>query len=182
MKYQVQEGSGDHVIVDVNFLPSFKEVPKDVAIPAFWDAIKNKYNLFTRERGSKLETKQFMSTAVPQTQPKKIIIDTDPGIGKVHCPFLLVFFFFFFFFFFCVEIKLHFILRLIEIQQFHPELINLTVRHMLCIHTRTNVQIFVLFIHLSIRLNRGSFTYLQVYAMIFNLINVMTLSRYISIC
>lgn len=40
----VQEGSGDHVIVDVNYLPSFKEVPDDIAIPAFWDAIKHKYN------------------------------------------------------------------------------------------------------------------------------------------
>lgn len=39
---QIQEGSGDHVIVDVNYLPSFKEVPDDVAIPAFWDAIKKK--------------------------------------------------------------------------------------------------------------------------------------------
>lgn len=38
----IQEGSGDHVIVDVNYLPSFKEVPDDVAIPAFWDAIKKK--------------------------------------------------------------------------------------------------------------------------------------------
>ena len=41
-KFQIQEGSGDHVIVDVNYLPSFKEVPDDVAIPAFWDAIKKK--------------------------------------------------------------------------------------------------------------------------------------------
>ncbi|GLT92813.1 hypothetical protein SLE2022_106290 [Rubroshorea leprosula] len=31
----IQEGFGDHVIVDVNYLPSFKEVPDDVAIPAF---------------------------------------------------------------------------------------------------------------------------------------------------
>ncbi|XWS65333.1 hypothetical protein CRYUN_Cryun05aG0103800 [Craigia yunnanensis] len=38
----IQEGSGNHVIVDVNYLPSFKEVPDDVAIPAFWDAIKKK--------------------------------------------------------------------------------------------------------------------------------------------
>ncbi|KAK4480320.1 hypothetical protein RD792_013390 [Penstemon davidsonii] len=38
----VQEGTGDHVIVDVNYLPSFKEVPDDVAIPAFWDALKEK--------------------------------------------------------------------------------------------------------------------------------------------
>ncbi|KAF3451093.1 hypothetical protein FNV43_RR07182 [Rhamnella rubrinervis] len=40
----IQEGSGDHVIVDVNYLPSFKEVPDDVAIPALWDAIKNKFD------------------------------------------------------------------------------------------------------------------------------------------
>lgn len=42
VKHQVQEGTGDHVIVDVNYLPSFKEVPDDVAIPAFWDALKEK--------------------------------------------------------------------------------------------------------------------------------------------
>ncbi|KAM7464825.1 hypothetical protein LguiB_012387 [Lonicera macranthoides] len=40
----IQEGSGDHVIVDVNYLPSFKEVADDVAIPAFWEAIKIKYD------------------------------------------------------------------------------------------------------------------------------------------
>ncbi|XP_010672518.2 inositol 1,3,4-trisphosphate 5/6-kinase 4 isoform X1 [Beta vulgaris subsp. vulgaris] len=39
----IQEGTRDHVIVDVNYLPSFKEVPNDVAIPAFWEAIKNKF-------------------------------------------------------------------------------------------------------------------------------------------
>ncbi|EPS67723.1 hypothetical protein M569_07050, partial [Genlisea aurea] len=38
----VQENTGDHVIVDLNYLPSFKEIPDDVAIPAFWDAIKEK--------------------------------------------------------------------------------------------------------------------------------------------
>ncbi|XP_058183906.1 inositol 1,3,4-trisphosphate 5/6-kinase 4 [Rhododendron vialii] len=41
----IQENTGDHVIVDVNYLPSFKEVPDDVAIPAFWEAIKSKYEL-----------------------------------------------------------------------------------------------------------------------------------------
>ncbi|KAL6223679.1 hypothetical protein ACLB2K_002538 [Fragaria x ananassa] len=41
----IQEGTGDHVIVDVNYLPSFKEVAKEVAIPAFWDAIKKKHEL-----------------------------------------------------------------------------------------------------------------------------------------
>ncbi|GLT73688.1 hypothetical protein SLA2020_455270 [Shorea laevis] len=40
----IQEGSGDHVIVDVNYLPSFKEVPDDVAIPAFWEAIRKKFD------------------------------------------------------------------------------------------------------------------------------------------
>ncbi|KAJ9561774.1 hypothetical protein OSB04_006934 [Centaurea solstitialis] len=39
----IQEGTRDHVIVDVNYLPSFKEVPNETAIPAFWDAIKMKY-------------------------------------------------------------------------------------------------------------------------------------------
>ncbi|KAM7278931.1 hypothetical protein ACFE04_006065 [Oxalis oulophora] len=38
----VQEGSGDHVMVDVNYLPSFKEVADDIAIPTFWEALKNK--------------------------------------------------------------------------------------------------------------------------------------------
>ncbi|XP_058103470.1 inositol 1,3,4-trisphosphate 5/6-kinase 4-like [Magnolia sinica] len=41
----VQEGSRDHVIVDVNYLPSFKEIQDDVAVPAFWDAIKSSYEL-----------------------------------------------------------------------------------------------------------------------------------------
>uniref|UniRef100_A0A0E0B5E8 Inositol-tetrakisphosphate 1-kinase 6 n=1 Tax=Oryza glumipatula TaxID=40148 RepID=A0A0E0B5E8_9ORYZ len=39
----VQESSGDHVIVDLNYLPSFKEVPDNVVMPAFWDAIKQSY-------------------------------------------------------------------------------------------------------------------------------------------
>lgn len=39
----IQEGTGDHVIVDLNYLPSFKEIDKDIAIPAFWDAIKLKF-------------------------------------------------------------------------------------------------------------------------------------------
>lgn len=39
----IQEGTGDHVIIDVNYLPSFKEIPDDVAVPAFWDAIKGAY-------------------------------------------------------------------------------------------------------------------------------------------
>jgi hypothetical protein len=40
---QVQEGTGDHVIVDLNYLPSFKEVPDSEAVPAFWDAIRQTY-------------------------------------------------------------------------------------------------------------------------------------------
>eukprot|EP00262_Sarcandra_glabra_P019769 TRINITY_DN7604_c0_g2_i1.p1 TRINITY_DN7604_c0_g2~~TRINITY_DN7604_c0_g2_i1.p1 ORF type:complete len:188 (+),score=45.92 TRINITY_DN7604_c0_g2_i1:37-564(+) len=39
----IQESSGDHVIVDVNYLPSFKEVPDGMAMPAFWNAIKSSY-------------------------------------------------------------------------------------------------------------------------------------------
>ncbi|GJM99269.1 hypothetical protein PR202_ga16356 [Eleusine coracana subsp. coracana] len=39
----VQEGTGDHVIVDLNYLPSFKEVPDTEAVPAFWDAIRLTY-------------------------------------------------------------------------------------------------------------------------------------------
>ncbi|XP_072971545.1 inositol-tetrakisphosphate 1-kinase 6 [Typha angustifolia] len=42
----IQEGSGDHVIVDLNYLPSFKEVPDSDAMPAFWDAIRRAYELF----------------------------------------------------------------------------------------------------------------------------------------
>lgn len=42
---QIQEGTRDHVIVDVNYLPSFKEVSNDKAIPAFWDAIRMKYHM-----------------------------------------------------------------------------------------------------------------------------------------
>ncbi|KAI5670060.1 hypothetical protein M9H77_19913 [Catharanthus roseus] len=41
----IQEGTGDHVIVDLNYLPSFKEVPDDVAVPAFWEAIKRRLEL-----------------------------------------------------------------------------------------------------------------------------------------
>ncbi|URD84382.1 Inositol 1, 3, 4-trisphosphate 5/6-kinase [Musa troglodytarum] len=37
----IQEDTGDHVIVDLNYLPSFKEVPDTDAIPAFWTAIKS---------------------------------------------------------------------------------------------------------------------------------------------
>ncbi|ONM56419.1 Inositol 134-trisphosphate 5/6-kinase 4 [Zea mays] len=39
----VQEGTGDHVIVDLNYLPSFKEVPDSEAVPAFWDAVRQAY-------------------------------------------------------------------------------------------------------------------------------------------
>lgn len=39
----VQEGTGDHVIVDLNYLPSFKEVPDSEAVPAFWNAIRQAY-------------------------------------------------------------------------------------------------------------------------------------------
>ncbi|KAA8532181.1 hypothetical protein F0562_006677 [Nyssa sinensis] len=47
----IQEHTGDHVIVDVNYLPSFKEVPDNVAIPTFWEAIKRKYeSRKTKER------------------------------------------------------------------------------------------------------------------------------------
>ncbi|KAJ4833632.1 hypothetical protein Tsubulata_001249 [Turnera subulata] len=50
LELTIQEGSRDHVIVDVNYLPSFKEVPDDVAIPAFWDAIKQKDSLTTENK------------------------------------------------------------------------------------------------------------------------------------
>lgn len=46
----IQEGTGDHVIVDVNYLPSFKEIPDGDAIPAFWEAIKNSYESMKEKR------------------------------------------------------------------------------------------------------------------------------------
>ncbi|XP_039117767.1 inositol-tetrakisphosphate 1-kinase 6 isoform X1 [Dioscorea cayenensis subsp. rotundata] len=42
----IQEDSGDHVIVDLNYLPSFKEIPDCDAIPAFFNAIKHAYELW----------------------------------------------------------------------------------------------------------------------------------------
>ncbi|MED6138440.1 Inositol 1,3,4-trisphosphate 5/6-kinase 4 [Stylosanthes scabra] len=41
----IQEGTLDHVIVDVNYLPSFKEVPDDISVPAFWKSIRSKFDL-----------------------------------------------------------------------------------------------------------------------------------------
>ncbi|KAL8199572.1 hypothetical protein R6Q57_013140 [Mikania cordata] len=41
----IQDGPSDHVIVDLNYLPSFKEVPNEIAIPAFWHAIRMKHQL-----------------------------------------------------------------------------------------------------------------------------------------
>lgn len=49
----IEEGSGDHVIVDVNYLPSFKEVPDNTAIPAFWDAIKKRIESTKLEQASR---------------------------------------------------------------------------------------------------------------------------------
>ncbi|KAJ1290446.1 hypothetical protein BS78_02G244000 [Paspalum vaginatum] len=48
----VQEGTRDHVIVDLNYLPSFKEVPDSQAVPAFWDAIRQAY----MSKGRKVQT------------------------------------------------------------------------------------------------------------------------------
>jgi hypothetical protein len=39
---QVQEGN---VIVDLNYLSSFKAVPDYEPVPAFWDAIRQTYEL-----------------------------------------------------------------------------------------------------------------------------------------
>ncbi|CAF1804180.1 BnaC04g03250D [Brassica napus] len=38
----IQEGTRDHVVVDLNYLPSFKEVPDNIAVPSFWEAIRNR--------------------------------------------------------------------------------------------------------------------------------------------
>ncbi|XP_020250945.1 inositol-tetrakisphosphate 1-kinase 6-like [Asparagus officinalis] len=46
----IQEGTGDHVIVDLNYLPSFKEVPDSDAMPAFWEAIKNSYEIMKEKK------------------------------------------------------------------------------------------------------------------------------------
>lgn len=48
----VQVGTGDHVIVDLNYLPSFKEVPDCDAIPAFWEAIKSSYEAMKLKRST----------------------------------------------------------------------------------------------------------------------------------
>ncbi|GAY50616.1 hypothetical protein CUMW_128060 [Citrus unshiu] len=48
----IQEGTGDHVIVDLNYLPSFKEIDKDIAIPAFWDAIKLKFEAIKMQQAT----------------------------------------------------------------------------------------------------------------------------------
>ena len=54
LNFQIQEATGDHVIVDLNYLPSFKEVPDDVAIPAFWEAIKWRFKSERGQRNSSL--------------------------------------------------------------------------------------------------------------------------------
>lgn len=41
LKLQVQVGTKDHVMVDVNYFPSFKDVSDDEAIPAFWAALRD---------------------------------------------------------------------------------------------------------------------------------------------
>ncbi|KAI0489391.1 hypothetical protein KFK09_029233 [Dendrobium nobile] len=49
----IEEGSRDHVIVDLNYLPSFKEIPDSDAIPAFWEAIKSSYEYWRATRAPK---------------------------------------------------------------------------------------------------------------------------------
>jgi hypothetical protein len=39
--FQVQVGTKDHVMVDVNYFPSFKDVSDKEALPAFWDALRS---------------------------------------------------------------------------------------------------------------------------------------------
>ncbi|XP_019100617.1 PREDICTED: inositol 1,3,4-trisphosphate 5/6-kinase 4 isoform X2 [Camelina sativa] len=46
----IQEGTGDHVIVDLNYLPSFKEVPDNIAVPAFWEAIRNRFDQHVQKK------------------------------------------------------------------------------------------------------------------------------------
>ncbi|VVB03303.1 unnamed protein product [Arabis nemorensis] len=46
----IQEGTRDHVIVDLNYLPSFKEVPDNIAVPAFWEAIRNRFDHHNQDR------------------------------------------------------------------------------------------------------------------------------------
>ncbi|GER53705.1 inositol-tetrakisphosphate 1-kinase [Striga asiatica] len=52
----IQEGTGDHVIVDVNYLPSFKEVADGVALPAFWDALSEKIASEKNKQSNESET------------------------------------------------------------------------------------------------------------------------------
>ncbi|GAQ79267.1 inositol 1,3,4-trisphosphate 5/6-kinase [Klebsormidium nitens] len=39
----VQLDSRDHIVVDVNYFPSFKDVPKEIAVTSLWDALRHKH-------------------------------------------------------------------------------------------------------------------------------------------
>ncbi|KAL3699829.1 hypothetical protein R1sor_017851 [Riccia sorocarpa] len=43
----VQSGSNDYIIVDVNYFPTFKDVPNEEALPAFWQALVTAHSQWT---------------------------------------------------------------------------------------------------------------------------------------
>ncbi|KAF8101260.1 hypothetical protein N665_0208s0047 [Sinapis alba] len=52
----IQEGTRDHVVVDLNYLPSFKEVPDNIAVPSFWEAIRNRFDQHVQDHCGKLSS------------------------------------------------------------------------------------------------------------------------------
>eukprot|EP00250_Pteridium_aquilinum_P006393 c16332_g1_i1 orf=405-1976(-) len=47
----IQLNTNDHVIIDVNYFPTFKDVDEQKAVPAFWDALLRAYT-FHKESGT----------------------------------------------------------------------------------------------------------------------------------
>ncbi|KAL2628709.1 hypothetical protein R1flu_013395 [Riccia fluitans] len=46
----VQSGTNDYIIVDVNYFPTFKDVPDEEALPAFWQALVTAHSQWTQQR------------------------------------------------------------------------------------------------------------------------------------
>ncbi|GBG68908.1 hypothetical protein CBR_g3607 [Chara braunii] len=46
----VQSLTGDHVVVDANYFPSFKDVPDQDSLPAFWDCLREAYRGWQNQR------------------------------------------------------------------------------------------------------------------------------------
>lgn len=49
----IQINTNDHVIIDVNFFPTFKDVDEQKAIPAFWDALARAYTLHKESQAAR---------------------------------------------------------------------------------------------------------------------------------